>query len=332
VEVDKARLTGRKPQFRKGDIVYGYLRPYLNKVWIAEFDGLCSVDQYVFEVNAALADVEFIAWFMRSPTYLRRAPIDTTPGQLPRIRTEEVAGVEIELPPLAEQRRIAAWLREQLAEVACARAAVQSQLGAAQALPAALRRDVFGCQSVQECQSKPFAELVNSFDGQRVPLKQSDRDKREGPFAYYGASGIIDYVDDFLFDGEYLLIAEDGANLLSRSSSIAFRASGKFWVNNHAHVVQPRNDVLIGWLEQYLESIDLERFVTGSAQPKLSQANLNMIPIPVPSLEVQNALVGGLIDELETAAQFTQSLCQKLDSIGSLPAALLAQAFRTPHQ
>jgi type I restriction enzyme S subunit len=90
--------------------------------------------------------------------------------------------------------------------------------------------------------------------------------------------------------------------------------------------------VLIGWLEQYLESIDLERFVTGSAQPKLSQANLNMIPIPVPSLEVQNALVGGLIDELETAAQFTQSLCQKLDSIGSLPAALLAQAFRTPHQ
>ena len=83
VSVNLAELTGRKPRFCKGDIVYGYLRPYLNKVWVAEFDGLCSVDQYVFKVEEDKADAEFLAWFMRSPTYLARAPIDTTPGQLP---------------------------------------------------------------------------------------------------------------------------------------------------------------------------------------------------------------------------------------------------------
>jgi restriction endonuclease S subunit len=102
--VEISKLTGRKPRFYTGDIVYGYLRPYLNKVWIAEFDGLCSVDQYVYSVDGSQADTEFLAWFMRSPTYLRRAPISTTPGQLPRIRIEEVAAVDVNLPPLIEQR------------------------------------------------------------------------------------------------------------------------------------------------------------------------------------------------------------------------------------
>ena len=125
--VEMSQLTGRKPRFCAGDIVYGYLRPYLNKVWVAEFEGLCSVDQYVYEVDSREADTEFIAAFMRSAAYLSRAPISTTPGQLPRIRTEEVASVALALPPIPEQRRIAAHLSEQLAAVAQARVAVQAQ-------------------------------------------------------------------------------------------------------------------------------------------------------------------------------------------------------------
>jgi len=114
--VEMSQLTGRKPRFYKGDIVYGYLRPYLNKVWIAEFEGLCSVDQYVYSVRSEVADTAFIAWFMRSPTYLTRAPIDTTPGQLPRIRTEEVASVEVNLPPAEIQRRISSQIDQYLYE------------------------------------------------------------------------------------------------------------------------------------------------------------------------------------------------------------------------
>ncbi len=147
-KIQMSQLTGRKPRFFKGDIVYGYLRPYLNKVWVAEFDGLCSVDQYVYSVNQSIADAQFIAFFMRSPLYLRTAPVAETPGQLPRIRTEEVASVPIQLPSLAEQRRIAARLMEELATVAQARAAVEEQLKAINLLPNSLLAAAFSSRCV----------------------------------------------------------------------------------------------------------------------------------------------------------------------------------------
>jgi restriction endonuclease S subunit len=136
-------LTGRKPKFTKGNIVYGYLRPYLNKVWIAEFDGLCSVDQYVFSVVQEKASVEYVAAFMRSPSYLKRAPINATPGQLPRIRTDEVLRVELPLPPLEEQARIVTKLKAQLEGAAQLVQSLQSQLEAINAMPAALLREAF---------------------------------------------------------------------------------------------------------------------------------------------------------------------------------------------
>jgi type I restriction enzyme S subunit len=145
-----------------------------------------------------------------------------------------------------------------------------------------------------------FKDATVNFDGQRVPIKKEDRESRSGEYPYYGASGVIDDIDDYLFDGEFLLVAEDGANLLSRSTPIAFRASGKFWVNNHAHVVQPANGVALRFIEYYLNSIDLKFFVSGSAQPKLNQANLNKIPIPLPSLPEQHRIVA------EIEKQFTR--------------------------
>lgn len=102
-------MTGRRARFRTGDIVYGYLRPYLNKVWVAEFDGLCSVDQYVLTVTAEVSR-SYIVHFLRSDRFLKTAPIDVAPGQLPRIRSGELANTPIPLPPLSEQRRIAAIL------------------------------------------------------------------------------------------------------------------------------------------------------------------------------------------------------------------------------
>lgn len=143
VDVEMAELTGRKPRFYKGDIVYGYLRPYLNKVWVAEFDGLCSVDQYVYKVDEKKVETDFVAWFMRSPLYLKRAPIKTTPGQLPRIRTEEVASVEVNLPPLPEQRRVMAVLTEQLTAAEHTHRALEEQLDTINRLPAALLRQAF---------------------------------------------------------------------------------------------------------------------------------------------------------------------------------------------
>jgi type I restriction enzyme S subunit len=139
--------------------------------------------------------------------------------------------------------------------------------------------------------SAPLKEIVDNHDGRRIPVKSTDRANRKGAYPYYGASGVIDTIDDYLFDGDFLLIAEDGANLLSRSTPIAFPASGKFWVNNHAHIVQTRGGMPLGYLEHYLNSFDLQQIVTGTAQPKLTQAALNDIGVPIPPLPEQHRIV-----------------------------------------
>jgi type I restriction enzyme S subunit len=141
--IEMAELTGRKPKFYEGDIVYGYLRPYLNKVWVATFEGLCSVDQYVYSVLQKIANTHFIAWFMRSATYLQRAPIGTTPGQLPRIRTDEVASVEINMPSLEQQRHIVDMIEENLKTTEKMTAAIEARIDAIDKLPAALLRQAF---------------------------------------------------------------------------------------------------------------------------------------------------------------------------------------------
>ncbi len=142
--IDLGNMTGRKPTFRTGQIVYGYLRPYLNKVWVAEFDGCSSVDQFAFEVRTGLADRDFITTFMRSEVFLRRAATVSTTGQLPRISIEEILAAEIDLPGPHEQGRIAVALSAQLAAANALIARCREELAAVEALPAALLRRAFG--------------------------------------------------------------------------------------------------------------------------------------------------------------------------------------------
>lgn len=136
-----------------------------------------------------------------------------------------------------------------------------------------------------------FEDIVQNYDGKRIPLKSDDRKKRQGEYSYYGASGVIDYIDDYIFDGEYLLISEDGANLVARSTPIAFIAKGQFWVNNHAHIVKTKGNIPLEYLSYFFNSLDLLPFITGSAQPKLTQSNLNNIEISLPPLPEQHRIV-----------------------------------------
>jgi type I restriction enzyme, S subunit len=147
---------------------------------------------------------------------------------------------------------------------------------------------------------------------------------------YYGASGIIDYVDDFIFDGENLLISEDGANLVVRKYPIAFLATGKYWVNNHAHVVCAKPQITSNkFLAWYFAFKDISDFITGAAQPKLSQKKLNVIPFAIPSsLETQKKILTSLenLKDGQDSLQKAQTL--KLQSLLSLKSSLLDQAFR----
>lgn len=136
-----------------------------------------------------------------------------------------------------------------------------------------------------------FDEVTINFDKKRVPLSGAQREKRQGNFRYYGAQGVIDHIDDFIFDGTYLLIAEDGENLKSKKQNIAQVVEGQFWVNNHAHIVKGNELCNTRYLCYLLNSMDLSGYVTGSAQPKLSQANLNAVTLFLPSITVQERIV-----------------------------------------
>lgn len=136
-----------------------------------------------------------------------------------------------------------------------------------------------------------FDEVSINYDKKRIPLSGAQRANRPGMYRYYGAQGVIDYIDDYIFDGTYLLIAEDGENLKSKKQNIAQVVDGRFWVNNHAHIVQGNSLCETRYLCYLLNSMDLSGFVTGSAQPKLSQANLNAVTFLLPPIEEQRRIV-----------------------------------------
>ena len=160
-----------------------------------------------------------------------------------------------------------------------------------------------------EWHKRPLGELTENFDNIRVPVKEKDR--VSGPFPYYGASGIVDHVDQYLFDGEYLLIAEDGENLRTRNTPVAFMATGKFWVNNHAHIVRGNHLANTRYLMYALADTDISGYLTGSTMPKLTQGSMNRIPIIAPPLRLQQAIaciLGALDDKIEMYQQRNRTL------------------------
>ena len=139
-------------------------------------------------------------------------------------------------------------------------------------------------------QNEKLEDAVEFLDEKRKPIKDSDRNNIKGEYPYYGASGIIDYINDYIFDEDLLLLGEDGANILSRSTKLVFKATGKYWVNNHAHVLKPKENYNIDFLESYLENINYESYNTGTAQPKLNQEVCKKINIKIPSLKEQEKI------------------------------------------
>lgn len=157
-----------------------------------------------------------------------------------------------------------------------------------------------------------LGELVDIYDSKRIPLTSQEREKIKGDIPYYGAQGIIDYINQFLFDGEYILIAEDGNNIKSRQENIAQIAKGKFWVNNHAHILQ-------GKIEQNLlcyiiNHTDISGYVTGSAQPKLNQANLLKIPIKIPVNLSDQRKIAGILSALDAKIENNNKINANLEA------------------
>ena len=136
-----------------------------------------------------------------------------------------------------------------------------------------------------------IGDIVDFHNTKRVALNSREREIRKGNCPYYGASGIVDYLSDYTFDGEYVLISEDGENLRTRKTPIVFIVNGKFRVNNHAHIVQGKQDFINKWLVYFFQNLDINPFITGAVQPKLNKENLQLIEISIPEINTAKKII-----------------------------------------
>lgn len=245
-------------------------------------------------------------------------------GVKPGINRNDVYQIEFAFPPLEEQKQIIALLDEAFEGIAIAEANVEKNLANARELfESTVNRTFF--DHGESWDADRLGNVCENLDSQRVPITKSKRKK--GDIPYYGASDVVDYVQDYLFNEDLLLVSEDGANLLARTYPIAFSISGKTWVNNHAHVLRFKNIYAQKFIQYYLNSISLEPYVSGMAQPKLNQKSLNSIQVPQPAIGKQKEAVE-IIDAVYAQVQRLQDIYKlKLKNLTDLKQSLLEKAF-----
>jgi type I restriction enzyme S subunit len=255
-------------------------RPYITKIEGCIHDGWLAISDFS---ESFVAD--FLYHLLGSPRiqeeFARRAGV----GAVQNLNADIVKAVTLPVPPLEVQREIA----QALDLFGSLEAELQDELQARRLQFVRYRDSLLALGDESDAMRVTLPDISLNLDSRRKPVTKSAREP--GSIPYYGASGVVDYVSEYIFDGDYLLVSEDGANLLARSTPIAFSITGKTWVNNHAHILEFRSYAERRFVEIYLNSIGLASFVTGGAQPKLNQANLNKIPIPAPSLAEQERIV-----------------------------------------
>jgi type I restriction enzyme S subunit len=311
LRVDPAELPpGRNPYLKAGEIIVVRSGAYTGDSAIVPSALEGAVAGYDMVATVTRASSHFVAYSLLSKHVLEdQIYLLTLRAAQPHLNAEELGSVVLAMPPTRhEQQRIAAYLDASCAAIDAAVAAKRRQLEILDALRKSTikravtmgmnpsvktqRTDVEWIPEMpQHWRLVRIKDAMEFFNTVRVPLSAAERGvMTEKTYDYYGASGVIDKVEAYLFDGTYILIAEDGANLLTRSKPLAFLATGQFWVNNHAHILKPRWGGDETFFVTLLESQNFSLFVTGAAQPKLTMANLGRFKLAVPRVAEQKAI------------------------------------------
>ncbi|MCZ9838972.1 restriction endonuclease subunit S [Brachyspira hyodysenteriae] len=179
-------------------------------------------------------------------------------------------------------------------------------------------------ENTDDWEEKTLDELCYILDSKRVPITKKYRNT--GIYPYYGATGIQDYIDSYIFDETLLLVGEDGAKW-GRCENTAFIVTGKFWVNNHAHVLKIKKDTIYEWLKYCLNYTDLSEYITGTTVPKLNQEKLKQIKVPIPKIEEQKKIVDKLDIFNNKIESIKQNYQNKLTLLEKLKKSILKKAF-----
>jgi type I restriction enzyme, S subunit len=343
--VDPADVPwNRDPELRSGDIIV--VRSGANTgdsaIVPSEFEGaIAGYDMVARAIRGAVP--AFLAWTLLS-SYVREAQIELERSRAaqPHLNAEELGAVVIVLPSEGEQRAIAAFLDLETARIDALIAKKETLIALLQEKRAALIAHAVtkgldptvpmkesGIEWLGEIpahwDTKPLKWLFTNLDKRRVPLSSEERGSMPKEYPYYGASGIIDHVESYLFDEPLILVAEDGANLYSRSSPLAFIAEGKYWVNNHAHILRP-NDGMVGYWAHVLGCIVFDPWISGSAQPKLTGERLGSIPMPVPPVGERGEILAFADRHARQIQHATAKASAALDRLNELRSALISAA------
>ena len=319
---------GKYPIYGSGGIM-GYANDYICKAETVVIGRKGSINKPIFVetpfwnvdtafglcANSEKLNPKYLYYFCEKFDFEK---LNTT-VTIPSLTKSNLLNVEIPLPNLEKQKQIV----ELLDKVTSLIFLRKQQLSKLDELVKARFVEMFGepIGNPMGWKRVRFDSISENLDSKRVPVTESDR--KDGVYPYYGASGIVDWINDYIFDEDILLVSEDGANLLMRSTPIAFSVSGKSWVNNHAHVVRFRDFATQKFIEVYFSLIDISEYITGTAQPKLNQAKLNTMLFCWPPLSLQKQFVAFV----ERVDQQKQTVQQSLEKLELMKKALMQEYF-----
>jgi type I restriction enzyme S subunit len=239
-------------------------------------------------------------------------------GAQPNISKGDIAKIKIPVPPLSIQRKIV----EKLDAIKKAQELNDKQIALADELFQSLLHKELDPKG-KNWEIKKLGDVVEFLDHQRIPLNEGERAKKKGPYPYYGATGVLDWIDDYIFNGEYVLLAEDGGPFFQKDKPVAYRVSGKCWVNNHVHVLTAKNLINIDFLGYTLMFMDLTVYLTGSTRAKLNKSRAEKIKIPLPPLETQKKI----IEKLFTVQEYKKKLLKQKQLLHELFDSVLNKFF-----
>lgn len=314
-------LSGYK-HLMSGDFVINKMKSWQGSYGVSKYEGIVSPAYYTCKLRGvdpqffsqAIRSKAYIGFFMQYSKGIRVDQWDLDPSSM--------KDIPFILPPLDEQKKIVPYLDAATAKIDEVIAQQQRMINllnerkkivinhaVTKGFNPNVKYKETGIAWIgaipEHWQLMQLRYTATNHDNLRQPITADQRDRNDPQYDYYGASGVIDRIDHYNVDDKVLLIGEDGANLVLRNLPLVYKAEGKFWVNNHAHILKPRgNDY--DFMALVLEAADYTLFITGSAQPKLSQANMNAVKLPIPPIEEQREIVAGIKPKLEKIDSFIE--------------------------
>ena len=308
--VEQAEFSGGT-KFANGDTIMARITPCLENGKTAFVDCLReneiafgSTEFIVLRAKPGVSDPQFVYYLATSPEF-RNVAIKSMVGSSGRQRVQQpvLENLELTVPKLPEQEKIGHFLAELDDKIALNERVNDNLLWQAQALYKDRFIDLkpFNGKMPPDWQLGTVSEIIELHDSKRIPLSSRERANLTKIYPYYGATSVMDYVDRYLFDGIYLLLGEDGTVVDDKGFPILQYVEGKFWVNNHAHIITGKNGFTVETLYLLFSLTNVRSIVTGAVQPKISQANLNNVSVVIPSkaeLSTFNSIVQPIFSQI----------------------------------